>query len=76
MANGAPLHDDGMLIFLSDFSNLLRFQIYYHGDPIGVNVDINNTTSKIVKKIKISGKGQIKPAIGAAQLGPLATFAF
>nr|AWC68098.1 cone arrestin [Hypsiglena torquata] len=29
-------------------------EIYYHGDPIGVNVDINNTTSKVVKKIKIS----------------------
>ncbi|KAG8144346.1 hypothetical protein E2320_012871, partial [Naja naja] len=29
-------------------------EIYYHGDPIGVNLDINNTTSKIVKKIKIS----------------------
>ncbi|KAL7979884.1 hypothetical protein Chor_004353 [Crotalus horridus] len=28
--------------------------IYYHGDPIGINVDINNTTSKIVKKIKIT----------------------
>ncbi|XP_039204265.1 arrestin-C [Crotalus tigris] len=29
-------------------------EIYYHGDPIGINVDINNTTSKIVKKIKIT----------------------
>ncbi|XP_007436876.1 arrestin-C [Python bivittatus] len=29
-------------------------EVYYHGDPIGVNVDINNTTNKIVKKIKIS----------------------
>ncbi|XP_042334236.1 arrestin-C isoform X1 [Sceloporus undulatus] len=29
-------------------------EIYYHGDPIGVNVNINNTTNKIVKKIKIS----------------------
>lgn len=37
--------------------NPLLFQIYYHGDPIGVNVKINNTTSKIVKKIKISGEG-------------------
>uniref|UniRef100_A0A670Z1D1 Arrestin-C n=1 Tax=Pseudonaja textilis TaxID=8673 RepID=A0A670Z1D1_PSETE len=37
--------------------------IYYHGDPIGVNVNINNTTNKIVKKIKISGKAQIKQAI-------------
>ncbi|KAF7242037.1 Arrestin-C [Varanus komodoensis] len=29
-------------------------EIYYHGDPIGVNVNINNTTNKIVKKIKVS----------------------
>ncbi|NXE52895.1 ARRC protein, partial [Casuarius casuarius] len=29
-------------------------EIYYHGDPINVTVNINNTTSKIVKKIKIS----------------------
>ncbi|XP_015269615.1 PREDICTED: arrestin-C-like [Gekko japonicus] len=29
-------------------------EIYYHGDPIGVNVKIINTTSKVVKKIKIS----------------------
>ncbi|KFV39104.1 Arrestin-C, partial [Tyto alba] len=29
-------------------------EIYYHGDPINVTVNINNTTNKIVKKIKIS----------------------
>uniref|UniRef100_A0A8C3XJH5 Arrestin-C n=1 Tax=Chelydra serpentina TaxID=8475 RepID=A0A8C3XJH5_CHESE len=29
-------------------------EIYYHGDPITVNININNTTTKIVKKIKIS----------------------
>ncbi|XP_054852406.1 arrestin-C [Eublepharis macularius] len=29
-------------------------EIYYHGDPIGVNVKINNTTNKVVKKIKIT----------------------
>ncbi|XP_053896130.1 arrestin-C [Malaclemys terrapin pileata] len=29
-------------------------EIYYHGDPITVNININNTTNKIVKKIKIS----------------------
>ncbi|XP_069468570.1 arrestin-C [Ambystoma mexicanum] len=28
-------------------------EIYYHGEPINVNVKINNTTGKIVKKIKI-----------------------
>uniref|UniRef100_A0A8C3RQK8 Arrestin-C n=1 Tax=Chelydra serpentina TaxID=8475 RepID=A0A8C3RQK8_CHESE len=31
-------------------------EIYYHGDPITVNININNTTTKIVKKIKISGE--------------------
>ncbi|XP_064568746.1 arrestin-C isoform X2 [Zonotrichia leucophrys gambelii] len=29
-------------------------EIYYHGDPINVTVNINNTTNKVVKKIKIS----------------------
>uniref|UniRef100_A0A8D0BN10 Arrestin-C n=1 Tax=Salvator merianae TaxID=96440 RepID=A0A8D0BN10_SALMN len=29
-------------------------EIYYHNEAIGVNVSINNTTNKIVKKIKIS----------------------
>ncbi|KGL79944.1 Arrestin-C, partial [Tinamus guttatus] len=29
-------------------------EIYYHGDPINVNVNINNTTNKIVKKIKVT----------------------
>ncbi|XP_074863683.1 arrestin-C isoform X1 [Carettochelys insculpta] len=29
-------------------------EIFYHGDPISVNININNTTNKIVKKIKIS----------------------
>ncbi|XP_076005391.1 arrestin 3b, retinal (X-arrestin) [Genypterus blacodes] len=29
-------------------------EIYYHGDPIMVKVKINNETSKVVKKIKIS----------------------
>ncbi|XP_009959065.1 PREDICTED: arrestin-C [Leptosomus discolor] len=29
-------------------------EIYYHGDPINVTVNINNTTNKIVKKIKLS----------------------
>lgn len=31
-------------------------QIYYHGDPITVKVKVNNETSKVVKKIKISGE--------------------
>uniref|UniRef100_A0A6I8QWA8 Arrestin-C n=1 Tax=Xenopus tropicalis TaxID=8364 RepID=A0A6I8QWA8_XENTR len=32
----------------------LNKEIYYHGEPIGVNVKITNNTSKIVKKIKIT----------------------
>ncbi|XP_029918586.1 arrestin 3b, retinal (X-arrestin) isoform X2 [Myripristis murdjan] len=32
----------------------LEKETYYHGDPITVNVKINNETSKIVKKIKVS----------------------
>ncbi|KAI1234888.1 hypothetical protein IHE44_0003273 [Lamprotornis superbus] len=29
-------------------------EVYYHGEPIHVTVNINNTTNKVVKKIKIS----------------------
>uniref|UniRef100_A0A8C3UP11 Arrestin-C n=1 Tax=Catharus ustulatus TaxID=91951 RepID=A0A8C3UP11_CATUS len=29
-------------------------EIYYHGEPIHVTVNINNTTNKVVKKIKIT----------------------
>ncbi|KAF6725374.1 Arrestin-C [Oryzias melastigma] len=32
----------------------LEKEIYYHGDPITVNVKINNETTKTVKKIKVS----------------------
>lgn len=31
-------------------------QIYYHGDPIDIKVKINNGTSKVVKKIKVTGE--------------------
>lgn len=34
---------------------LCFFQIYYHGEPISVNVHVTNNTNKTVKKIKISG---------------------
>lgn len=30
------------------------FQLYYHGDPIPVKVKVNNETSKVIKKIKIT----------------------
>ncbi|KAM4697221.1 arrestin-C [Rhinophrynus dorsalis] len=29
-------------------------ELYYHGEPVNVNVKINNSTNKIVKKIKIT----------------------
>ncbi|XP_062939896.1 arrestin-C [Cynocephalus volans] len=29
-------------------------EVHYHGEPISVNVSINNCTSKVIKKIKIS----------------------
>uniref|UniRef100_A0A8D2JNB3 Arrestin-C n=2 Tax=Sciurus TaxID=10001 RepID=A0A8D2JNB3_SCIVU len=29
-------------------------EVHYHGEPISVNVSINNSTSKVIKKIKIS----------------------
>ncbi|KAG9478020.1 hypothetical protein GDO78_013156 [Eleutherodactylus coqui] len=29
-------------------------EVYYHGEPIGINIKINNSTNKIVKKIKIT----------------------
>ncbi|XP_061581492.1 arrestin 3b, retinal (X-arrestin) [Cololabis saira] len=32
----------------------LEKEIYYHGDPISVSLNINNETTKTVKKIKIS----------------------
>lgn len=40
----------------TDGKPLLKIQIYYHGDPITVNVKINNGTSKVVKKIKVTGE--------------------
>lgn len=30
-------------------------QIYYHGEPISVNVHVTNNTNKTVKKMKVSG---------------------
>lgn len=39
--------------FFFDFSEI---QIYYHGDPIDIKVKINNGTSKVVKKIKVTGE--------------------
>ncbi|XP_053547269.1 LOW QUALITY PROTEIN: arrestin-C [Bombina bombina] len=54
----APRADITRQFMLSDkplqLEASLDKEIYYHGEPINVNVKINNTTNKIVKKIRIS----------------------
>lgn len=30
-------------------------QLYYHGEPISVNVHVTNNSTKTVKRVKISG---------------------
>lgn len=42
-------------------------QIYYHGEPISVNVHVTNNTNKTVKKIKISGIQGRGPTQGAGK---------
>ncbi|XP_069550701.1 arrestin 3b, retinal (X-arrestin) [Brachyistius frenatus] len=44
MMTDKPVHLEGSL----------EKEIYYHGDPITVKVNINNETTKTVKKIKVS----------------------
>ncbi|XP_070692512.1 arrestin 3b, retinal (X-arrestin), partial [Pempheris klunzingeri] len=44
MMSDKPVHVEGSL----------EKEIYYHGDPITVQVKINNETTKVVKKIKVS----------------------
>ncbi|KAK9402653.1 beta-arrestin-1 [Crotalus adamanteus] len=38
-------------------------EIYYHGEPINVNVHVTNNTNKMVKKIKISGNREASPVL-------------
>lgn len=45
-------------------------QIYYHGEPISVNVHVTNNTNKTVKKIKISGTLGRGPTQGQARGNP------
>lgn len=35
-------------------------QIYYHGEPISINVHVTNNTNKMVKKMKISGTSEVR----------------
>lgn len=37
--------------------NLFLLQMYYHGEEIGVNVHIANSSSRTCKKIKVTSKG-------------------
>lgn len=46
---GRPIRRDGDEVVTS------VSQIYYHGEPISVNVHVTNNTNKTVKKMKISG---------------------
>ncbi|KAF2976648.1 hypothetical protein EK904_003327, partial [Melospiza melodia maxima] len=39
---------------LGEHAYPFTFEIYYHGEPISVNVHVTNNTNKTVKKIKIS----------------------
>lgn len=45
---------------LIDLVFVLFLQIYYHGEPINVNVHVTNNTNKTVKKMKISGYRQAR----------------
>uniref|UniRef100_A0A8D0HFE8 Arrestin C-terminal-like domain-containing protein n=1 Tax=Sphenodon punctatus TaxID=8508 RepID=A0A8D0HFE8_SPHPU len=33
-------------------------ELYYHGEPISVNVHVTNNSSKSIKKVKVSGTEQ------------------
>ncbi|ETE56340.1 hypothetical protein L345_17949, partial [Ophiophagus hannah] len=48
---------------------LVSPQIYYHGEPINVNVHVTNNTNKMVKKIKISGIQTLRSLVGASGRG-------
>nr|XP_057911382.1 arrestin 3b, retinal (X-arrestin) [Doryrhamphus excisus] len=56
--NAGPKADISKQFMMSDkpvhMEASLDKEIYYHGDPITVNVKINNETTKVVKKIKVS----------------------
>lgn len=36
---------------------VLVLQLYYHGESIAVNVHLTNRSSKTVKKVRITGRG-------------------
>lgn len=41
---------------VNSIPSLLCFQMYYHGEPIKVCVNITNNSSKNIKNIIVSGK--------------------
>lgn len=40
---------------------MLCLQLYYHGEPISVNVHVTNNSTKTVKRVKISGTSRWRP---------------
>uniref|UniRef100_A0AAY4B1Z3 Beta-arrestin-1 n=1 Tax=Denticeps clupeoides TaxID=299321 RepID=A0AAY4B1Z3_9TELE len=49
-------------------------EIYYHGEPISVNVHVTNNTNKMVKKIKISGDDVVAPSATFCKVYTLTPF--
>uniref|UniRef100_A0A8K9UAN2 Arrestin C-terminal-like domain-containing protein n=1 Tax=Oncorhynchus mykiss TaxID=8022 RepID=A0A8K9UAN2_ONCMY len=45
-------------------------ELYYHGEPISVNVHVTNNSTKTVKRVKISGKRQTCNQLAPSQSPP------
>lgn len=43
-------------------------QLYYHGEPISVNVHVTNNSTKTVKRVKISGLSVTNLSVSVANL--------
>lgn len=50
-----------IIMMIIKHNSLFLSQIYYHGEPISVNVHVTNNTNKTVKKMKISGTWTPRP---------------
>lgn len=53
-----------LICFSEMFLKWICFQIYYHGEPIKVHVDITNKSSKTIKNIIVSGKTPLLLLVG------------
>lgn len=49
-------------------------QLYYHGEPISVNVHVTNNSTKTVKRVKISGERLFSYDIGGVDLFQLVLY--